>query len=282
MSMIKLQTRTLLVVGLVAASLALMWLNQQGTLDPVKDVLLIPVTALQQGVAQAWRGATRLFQNTPDAEALRQRNAELETQLAAAQARIAELEESQAELNHLAGLLDYARTQPTHDYLAANVIGQDPSPFLEYVILDRGSDAGLQRGMPVVSAGGLVGQIVEATSAASKVLLITDPTSAVNARLQSSRALGIVVGQLPGGLNLQNIAQEAEVKTGDVVVTSGLGGKFPEGILIGTVNAVQRQEYEVQQSASLTPATNFAELEIVLIIVNFTPIDFNPFEAGAP
>jgi rod shape-determining protein MreC len=280
--MTKLQTRTLLVVGLVAASLALMWLNQQGTLDPAKDLVLIPITALQQGVAQAWRGATRLFQNTPDLEALRQRNAELETQLAAAQARITELEENQAELDRLSGLLNYARTQPTHDYLAANVIGQDPSPFLEYLILDRGSDAGIQRGMPVVSAGGLVGQIVEATSAASKVLLITDPTSAVNARLQRSRDLGIVVGQLPGGLNLQNIAQEAEVKTGDVVVTSGLGGKFPEGILIGTVNAVQRQEYEVQQSASLTPATNFAELEIVLIIVNFTPIDFSPFEAGTP
>jgi rod shape-determining protein MreC len=280
--MTKLQTRTLLVAGLVAASLALLWLNQQGTLDPVKDVVLIPITTLQQGVAQAWRGATRVFQNNPDAEALRQRNTELEEQLAAAQARIAQLEENQAELNHLAGLLDYARTQPTNQYLAANVIGQDPSPFLGYLILDRGSDAGIQRGMPVVGAGGLVGQIVEVTSAASKVLLITDPTSAVNARAQSSRALGIVVGQLAGGLSLQNIAQEAEVKPGDSVVTSGLGGKFPEGILIGTVNAVQRQEYEVQQNASLTPATNFAGLEIVLIIINFTPIDFSPFEGGTP
>jgi len=280
--MTKLQTRTLLVAGLVAASLALLWLNQQGTLDPVKDVVLIPITTLQQGVAQAWRGATRVFQNNPDAEALRQRNTELEEQLAAAQARIAQLEENQAELNHLAGLLDYARTQPTNQYLAANVIGQDPSPFLGYLILDRGSDAGIQRGMPVVGAGGLVGQIVEVTSAASKVLLITDPASAVNARAQSSRALGIVVGQLAGGLSLQNIAQEAEVKPGDSVVTSGLGGKFPEGILIGTVNAVQRQEYEVQQNASLTPATNFAGLEIVLIITNFTPIDFSPFEGGTP
>ena len=280
--MTKLQSRSILVGVLLLASLGLMGLNQTGRLREVKGILLVPLTAIQRGVAVTANGIARLFQDNPDLDALRQRNAELEAQVAHLQARVIELEEQEADRRVLAALLDYARSRPEDRYLAANVVGRDSSPFLSYLFLDLGSDAGIARDMPVVTDKGLVGRIVEVNCCASKVLLITDPASAVNARLQKSRDEGIAVGLLAGGLELQYLSQRAEVKPGDLVITSGLGGTFPEGIAIGTVSAVQRQDYEVLQKANLTPGADFGRLEIVLIITNFKPVDFAPFFQATP
>ena len=167
-------------------------------------------------------------------------------------------------------------------YLAANVIGFDTSPFLSYIFLDRGSNDNIRRDMPVVTEAGLVGRVVEVTATACKVLLITDPNPPVNARVVRSRAAGVVVGQTAGSLTLQYLAQEAEVQPGDVVITSGLGGKYPEGIVIGTVTVVQRQDYEVQQTAVLVSPIDFRALEMALIITSFQPIDFEPFSQPTP
>lgn len=280
--MSKLQTRSILVVVLLLASLGLLGLNQSGTLEPVKGVLLTPLTALQQWVAQTWSSAQAVFQRSPDAEALLQQNAELEAEVARLQGQVTALQEDQAALRTLSGLLDYARTEPENKYLAANVIGLDPSPFLNYIILDRGSDAGVGSGMPVVTDKGLVGRVVEVTATSAKVQLVVDAASAVNALLQTSRERGVVVGQLAGGLEMQNIGQQTAVEPGEVVLTSGLGGKLPPGIVIGTVSAVQKLNYEVLQKADLTPAVDFNRLEIVLIITNFTARDFSPFFQSTP
>jgi rod shape-determining protein MreC len=280
--MTKLQTRSFLVVLLVAASLGLLGLNQSGTLEPVKGVLLVPLTALQGWVARTFAGAVGFFQADPDVEALRQRNAELEQQLALLQARVVELEETESDLRILSGLLNYARTQPDSRYLAANVIGRDPSPFLSFVLLDRGSDHGVMRDMPVVTDQGLVGRVVEVNCCASKVQLVIDPASAVNARLQQSRERGVAVGRLGGGLSLQFISQQASMQPGELVLTSGMGGLYPPDIILGTVSAVQRLDYEVLQSADVTPAVDFNRLEIVLIITNFRPIDLSPLLQATP
>ncbi len=277
LSMSKLQTRSILVVVLVLASLGLLGLNQSGVLKPVTGVLERPFTALQKWTAQMWGGVSSLFQRNPEAEALRQRNSELEAEVAQLKAQVVAAEEDRAKLRTLSGLLDYARTQPENKYLAANVVGLDPSPFLNYIILDRGSDAGVASGMPVVTDLGLAGRVVEVTATSAKVQLIVDAASVVNALLQTSRERGVVVGQLAGGLEMQDISQQAVIQPGERVLTSGLGGKFPPGIVIGTVNAAQKLNYEVLQKADLTPAVDFNRLEVVLIITNFTPRDFSPF-----
>jgi rod shape-determining protein MreC len=281
--MTRLQARTIFVAVLVAAILALFVLNQSGRLDTAKSLLLVPLTALQRGIAGATRGLVSAFQSNPDAEALRQRNAELEAQIAQLQNQVVSLQENEAELRLISALLDYARTQPENRYLGATVIGRDTSPFLSYAIIDQGSDKGVARGMPVVTDQGLVGTVVETTCCSSKIRLITDPESAVNARLQVSREDGSVVGRFGGGLELQFLSQQAEVRPGDLVLTSGLGAAFPQGLVLGSVSAVQRQDYEVLQKASLTPAVDFNRLEIVLVITNFKPLDLTPLlQATAP
>jgi rod shape-determining protein MreC len=280
--MSKLQQRTALVGVLVAISLALLWLNGTGRLEGVKSAVSLPFTAMQRSVARAWGNVVEIFQKNPDAEAVRQENTELQAEVNRLQTRVTELEENEAALKTLSGLVNYARTQPQNDYLAANVIGRDPSPFLKYILLDRGSDDGVRRDMPVVTDAGLVGKVVEVTSQACKVELIVDSNSAVNALLQKSRERGVVVGELAGGVVMQYVSQQVVIEPGEPVLTSGLGGTYPAGILIGTVSAVQKLNYEVLQQADVTPGADFTHLEIVLIIVNFKPIDLEPFFNATP
>jgi rod shape-determining protein MreC len=282
LSMTRFQSRTIMMIVLVLASVALLGFNQFGPLQPVRSALLIPLSMVQKWVAGVWGGASSFFQRSPDVATLQQRNAELEAEIARLQTQIVTLEEDQADLRILSGLLTYARTQPDNRYLAASVIGLDPSPFLRYIILDRGSDVGVISGMPVVTDRGLVGRVVEVTGSTAKVQLIVDSSSAVNARLQNSRERGVVVGKVAGGLEIQNIAQQVVVEPGERVLTSGLGGKYPPDILIGTVSAVRRLDYEVLQNADITPAVDFNRLEIVLIITNFTPGDIRPFLQNTP
>lgn len=280
--MTRLQSRTLVVAALVIGCVVVLLLNQSGQLNGLKSLLTTPLTALQRGVSGLTAGVRGLFEPNADTAELEARVAELEARVIELEGENVVLREHETDLRLLAGLLDYARTQPDNRYAAANVIGRDPSAFLSYIIIDLGSDAGLARDMPVVTNQGLVGVVVELNCCAAKVRLVTDPDSAVNARLQTSRDEGVAVGRFGGGLELDFLSQQAVVAPGDRVLTSGLGGKFPEGLVIGTVSAVQRQDYEVLQRAILTPGVDFNRLEIVLIITNFRPIDFNPLLQSTP
>ena len=280
--MSKLQARSLLAIVLVVVCLALLVLGSTGALTPAKNVLYAPLAVIQRGLARAWDAVAGQFQPHPDETALLKRNAELESQNAALQAQVTELQENQADYRVLSELLKFELARPDNQYLTANIIGRDPSPYLTYLILDRGSDQGIRRDMPVVTERGLVGRVVEVTSVACKVLPILDAASVVNARLLKSREEGVVIGQLAGGLEMQYLAQNVNIDLGETVVTSGLGGRYPADIIIGTVNAVQKQDYQVQQKADLTPAVDFSHLEIVLIITNFKPVDFTPFSQGTP
>jgi rod shape-determining protein MreC len=276
--MTRLQARTIFVALLLVALLGLLFLNQGGRLAGLKSLLQVPLTTLQRVVAGASAGVGQLVPAASGQPDLRQQNAQLQAQVAQLQKQVVQLQESQASFNLLASLLNYARSQPDNHYAAANVIGRDTSPFLSYIIIDLGSDSGVARDQPVVTDNGLVGTIVETNCCAAKVRIITDPNSAVSARLQSSRDEGVAVGRLGGGVDLQYLSQQAQVRPGDLVVTSGLGGSLPPGLVLGTVNAVQRQDYQVLQTASLTPGVDFNRLEIVLVITNFKPLDITPFQ----
>lgn len=280
--MSKFQARSILVVVLVLVSVGLLGLNAVGALGPVKNVLLVPLALIQRGVASLWGNASGLFQSHPTDAELLKRNADLEAQVAALQAQLVQQQVNQADVKSLSDLLNFERGRPENQYLPATIIGRDPSPYLSYLILDRGSDQGIRKDMPVVTGSGLVGQVVEVTSVACKVLPIVDASSSVNARLLKSREEGVVVGQLAGGLQMQYLSQKVTVASGETVVTSGLGGRYPADIVIGAVNAVQKQDYEVLQKADLTPAVDFSRLEIVLIITNFKPVDFTPFFQATP
>lgn len=259
----------LLVIGILLLALG-------GYLTPLSRIALSPFVGAQTWLAERYQ-AMRDFLTTPrDVTRLTQRNAELEAEVARLQSQIIELQQQNSELEVLSALLDFARDNPGPEYLTAAVIGRDPSPFLHYIIINRGSDDGLRRGMPVVSSQGLVGRVAAVTAGAARVQLITDPGSAVNVRLEPSGAEAMLAGSITGETTIESIPQEANAQIGDLVLTSGLGGNYPADILIGQLSGVRKLPVELFQSASVQPIVDFARLKVVLVITNFQPAEIAP------
>lgn len=218
-----------------------------------------------------------------DIVTLRNRNAELEAQVSQLQAQVIELQQRVNETEILAALVDFSRSNPESTYKAASVIGRDPSPFLHYIIINRGSNDDIRRGMPVVTNQGLVGRVDAVIADAARVQLITDPASSVNVYLQNADTNAVLYGSVTGDISLDLISQNATVQAGDLILTSGLGGGYPADLIIGQVVTVQSLEFELFQQATVQPAVDFSRLEIVLVITNFRPVDITPLEpAVAP
>lgn len=211
-----------------------------------------------------------------DIASLRQRNAELEADVSELQAQVIQLQQRVGETEILAALVDFRRSRPEEVYLAAAVIGRDPSPFLHYVIINRGSNDGILRGMPVVTDQGLVGRVDAVIADASRVQLITDSASNVNVRLQNAETDASLVGSVTGDVTLDLIPQDETIEVGDLVLTSGLGGGYPPDLIVGQVVNIRSRDFDLFQQATVQPVVDFNRLEIVLVIVNFKPVDISP------
>lgn len=236
---------------------------------------------------QAWFSARYLavqdfFTSPRDMASLRQRNAELEGELADLQAQIIQLQQQVADRETLAALVDFSRARAENKYKAAAVIGFDPSPFLHYVIINAGSNDGILRGMPVVTNQGLIGRVDAVIADAARVQLITDAASSVNVRLQNAEIEASLVGSVTGDVELKLIPQDIDVQRGDLVLTSGLGGGYPPDLIIGQVVNVRSREVDLFQQATVQPVVDFNQLEIVLVIVNFKPVDIAPLQTTTP
>lgn len=267
----------ILIIGIVALALG-------GYLTPISRLLLNPLIAAQTWISVRFQAIQGLITDPADVTTLRQDNAELEAEIARLQVQNIALQQELAEARVLSSLVDYARSRTENRYVAASVIGRDTNPFMHYVIINRGSDDGLRRGMPVVTQQGLVGQISAVIADAARVQLINDPGSTVNVLLQEAETEAVLVGGITGELTLELIPQSAILQSGDLIVTSGYGGSYPANILVGQVSTIRSNAYDLFQSASVQPAVDFSQLEIVLVIVNFQSIDISPLipDSGVP
>jgi len=265
--------------GLIVALLLLAFaLGQMGYLQPVQGLIRTVLAPVQTGMTDIGTGAGNLLFNFRDVRALGQRVGELQAEvnrLSVDNARLAESEQENAALRQL---LNFTRNNPQFDYRAAAVVGQkigeDTSNLLFSIFIDVGARDGVARGMPVVTDRGLVGRVVSVGPTVSEVLLIIDPGSSVNGRVQASRATGVVRGSIEGGLAMERIPQGETISPGDIVTTSGLGGNFPDKLVIGQVTEVQQRDLDMFQSARIRPTVDFGKLETVLVLVTFEPLDF--------
>jgi rod shape-determining protein MreC len=262
-------TLILIIGGILALALG-------GYLNPLLRVSLTPLVAAQSWLAERYQAISRFLTAPRDIAVLTQRNQALEAENALLKTDLIELQQQIAEVQVLSALVEFARANPANEYLAAAVIGRDTSPFLKYILINRGSDDGLRRGMPVVTQQGLVGRIAAVTASAARVQLITDPGLRVNVRLQPSDAQAILIGSITGEVSLEQIPQDAAVSPGDLVLTSGLGGNYVPNILVGQVTGVRQRDFDLFQQASVQTAVDFSQVEIVLVITNFQPIDLSP------
>jgi rod shape-determining protein MreC len=267
----------LLIVGILLLALG-------GYLAPISRVALSPFISTQTWLASRYLAIRDFFTAPGDVTRLSQLNTQLEAEVARLQSQIIELQQENSELEVLSALLDFARTHAENEYITAAVIGRDISPFLHYIIINRGSDDGLRRGMPVVSSQGLVGRVAAVTAGGARAQLISDPDTAINVRIQPSGAEALLQGSITGDLTVEAIPQDAKIQNGDLVLTSGLGGNYPPDILIGQISGVRQRPVELFQSATVEPVVDFSLLEIVLVIVNFRSVDIAPLIPipGAP
>ena len=263
-------------VGLIVVGLLVLALG--GYLSPLLRVTVNPFVSVQTWVSTRFMALYGFFASptSRDVASLRQQNAQLEAQLSQAQAQVIELQQQLSEAQILYSLLDFARQNPENRYAAATVIGREYSPLLQLIYIEHGSDDGLRRGMPVVTTQGLVGRIDAVTATAARVQLITDTSSAVNVRLKDSQTEAILTGSITGDLSVDMVPQDVKIQPGELIVTSGLGGTYPENLVIGQVISVRKRENDLFQTASIQPVVDFANLKVVLVITNFKPVDITP------
>ena len=158
------------------------------------------------------------------------------------------------------------RNNQAYDSILANVVGRDPSNWNASLIIDKGKDEGVAVGQPVVSPLGVVGRIFEVGQHTAKVILLSDPTFAVAAVVERSRENGLLTGTLQGVLRLQYLTDNADVKVGDVIVTSRLSTAFPQGILIGQITDVEASVNSHTVECLVDPAVDLSELEEVVVV----------------
>ncbi|MFL7890451.1 MAG: rod shape-determining protein MreC [Anaerolineales bacterium] len=272
--------RTFQIAALAILIISILLLALGGYLTPISRIAFSPFITAQTWLASRFQ-AIRDFMTEPrDVATLTQLNQQLEAEVARLQSQVIELQQQNSEIEILSALLDFARTHAENEYITAAVIGRDISPFLHYIIINRGSDDGLRRGMPVVSSQGLVGRVAAVTADGARVQLITDPDTAINVRIQPSGAEGLLQGSITGDITVGAIPQDAKIGSGDLVLTSGLGGNYPPDMLIGQVSGVSQRPVELFQTAAVEPVVDFSQLEIVLVIVNFRPVNIAPLIPG--
>ena len=268
--------RTLRNIVIVLFIVGLLLLSLGGVLRPILGIVMDPFVASQRWLSERIMAMYDFFTLPRDVTELLQSNSQLENEVSNLQSQVIQLQEQLREAEVLYSLLDFARARPQDQYIAAAVIGRDPSPFLHYVIIDHGSDDGIQYGMPVVTQQGLVGRVDAVTASASRVQLITDPNSRVNVRLQNQNEGAQVEGSITGDVTLGMVSQNITLNPGDILLTSGLGGNYPTDILVGQVVNVEETENELFKTASVQPVIDFAALRAILVITNFKTINIQP------
>lgn len=235
-----------------------------------RSVLFEVLRPAQTSITRLREGGTGLVHDYLDLINVREENKRLRLELAKVKTEKTRLAELEAENHRLAELLQL-REALGLSAVAANVIGADATGLSRTLILGQGTDRGLKSGMAVVSVQGVVGKIIAASAHASRVLLIDDHNSALDAFDQRSRARGIVAGMVDDGLIMKYVGRTDDVKPGDTVITSGLDGIFPRGLLIGSVEQVGRDAPGLFLKVSIKPAVDFRGLEQVLVITQTPP-----------
>ena len=261
----------LLAIGLII-------LSANGIIEPLESIISYPLTivsGIMNRIAIQFSGDIK---DLSELQYLRQRIVDLEELVGQYQSEQIVAREIQQDFERLAALLNYTQTNEATRYLAAEIIANEASGFINGMILNKGSRDGITIGMPVVTELGLVGRIVAVRANFSQVLLITDANSSVSARLQSTRAQGSVSGSAANQLRMTFIPLNTSIQINDVILTSGLGGNFPGDLIIGRVESVRQFEFELFQEAVVSSLIDFDSLEFVLVVTSFQPEDLGSIE----
>jgi rod shape-determining protein MreC len=261
----------LVTVALIA--LAGFFLSVVGLAGPLRSSAQFVAQPVMGAVAGATRPFVDFVGNVGSYGDIRTENRELRVENERLRADLARVREEQARVADVEELLDLRGQHPTETFVFGAVVGRDPNPLRDVIAINRGTSSGVREGMTVLGRGGaLVGTVERVQGSMAWVRLITDPKSDVNAVVQESRAQALASGQPGGKLVMQFLAQGVEVKPGDTVLTSDLGGSYPRGYVIGRIKNVEGGTLDVFKSAGIEPIVRLSSLETVAVLTSFQPL----------
>ena len=261
--------RVHLVIGLLLLAAFVIYsvnLRNKTHPNPVERVVLRTFAPIQRTVARANESLASVWEDYLSLVNVRKENHKLLELAKIQNSRILAANDvllANERLKKLLSLKELVRSPS----LAASVIGEDSTPWFKTILIDRGANDGLAEGMPVLAEAGVVGQVVKVAQNTSRVLLLTDQASAIAAIVQRSRARGVVKGKGSGICTMEFTVKEEDVKVGDIILTSGMGGIFPKGFPVGEVTMVKKGEYGIFQTIEVRPVVNLSRLEEVLVLL---------------
>ena len=264
-------------LAMAGMSLISIVLSEHRTFDPLQNLSLTVAAPVESAVRNLADPASDLFQGIFDRGDIVRENERLRRELERLQTEAAAGEDARRRVSELEAALGFKDGRPDEMLVAADVIAQDPSGLKRALAINRGSNDGLDEGMVVLSRdGSLVGTVSIVYGDYAWLRLITDPNSAVNIAVlpagKEKSVRGIAAGDLRSGVSLEMLPSEAEIKPGDLVTTSGLGGNYPRALLLGTVKSIEEKPQAPSRSGVLEPAADVSALETVLIVTNFKPV----------
>ncbi len=246
--------------------LLLIFLNPKGLFNPFRTVFLKIAYPFQETFYVVGRDISEVFSFLGSIGAMKTENEKLVRENNSLASEVASLQETKKENETLREQLNLV-PKDKFNLEPSFVIGQDPQSFGSWLVIDKGSSEGIEVGMPViVSDGILIGKIDEVTSGSSKVNLLTDSNSAVNVSDLETGAKGLIKGAYGLGLSMDMVAQADVLNQGDTVITSGLDGETPRGLLVGMVQEVKISSDRLFQQAIIMPRVRYQNLSIVFII----------------
>jgi rod shape-determining protein MreC len=258
----------------VAVSVLFIIASQFSVFDPLDNAVLVVAEPIESGLRDATQPLADLVNNVTDAGRLSDENQELREEIERLIAANARLQTSESELTALRQLQNIRAGKPNDAFVEAQVFAKDPDNVEDLIAIDAGTSSGIKEGMVVLTPqGSLIGTVTKALRNASWVTLITDPSSAVSALVQESRTQGVAAGSEGGDITMEFVSETADVKEGDLVLTSGIGGRYPPDELIGQVVGVDKSAQELFQSVRIKPLADLSRLEGVLVLTSFVPPD---------
>jgi len=253
------------ILGLIALGALLVGLQRIGWTKPLNVIADYTITPVNSWFAGLGRGGNGFFGTVTKIGQLASQNAGLTAANADLRQRVSQDAELKVENAELRRVLNFSESH-NFNLVVARVVAYQPDNFRQFLTINRGSRDGVKVGQAVVGEGILVGNISNVTPTSAEVFLVSDPDFRVAALSQESRATGIVSGQLGGGLLLDQVAQSDTISPGDTVITSGLGGEFPPGLIIGTIDSISTAKGAVFQSAKLSNGLTLSRLDLVSVI----------------
>lgn len=262
--------RVLLVVMLVlCVGISFVYIHegQAGPLHAVKNALCSLTAPLTHASAQLESARAYASESLSDTLATSSKLSELQEENESLRAQLAEMEEYRQEAQRLESLLNISEKYSVEG-ITACVTGKTSEAYDQAVTLDAGSSDGVAVGQSVMGPNGVIGQIISTTEHSATVRLLSDPQSGVAVLLQATREEGVCVGSLEGLLYLENISEDANVQVGDVVVTSGLGGSYTRGLIVGRVVRIDQRQGESSRRIVVSPNEEAGPLQEVMIVSN--------------